>query len=202
MQNAKLQSKITGRAISLPDDNIDTDRIIPARFLKCVTFNELGAHVFEDDRAALKIAGKIHPFDDPKYHGSSVLFTGENFGSGSSREHAVHALIKWGIRAIISYRMYSEIFFSNATANGLPCVIVNPENWKILSRAITSDKGCKVSLDIEAMTVASGTRIISCSFQHKSTREVFLSGDWDNLGVLLDAKDETNKIIEKLQYYK
>ncbi len=192
----------TGRAIILPDDNIDTDRIIPARFLKSVTFDELGAHVFEDDRATAKKAGKIHSFDDPKYHGASVLFTGENFGSGSSREHAVHALIKYGIRAILSSGSYSEIFFGNALANGLPCIILEPDNWKKLMSRVTADREPKISIDLETMTVTDGVDRIHCSFQQPFAREVFLSGDWDKLGVLLDAKDETNKIIEKLPYYK
>src|SRR3990167_2074814 len=191
---------ITGRAIILPDDNIDTDRIIPARFLKCVTFDELGAHVFEDDRAAVKIAGKIHPFDDPKYQGASLLFTGKNFGSGSSREHAVHALIKWGIRAIISYSTYSEIFFNNAVSNGLPAVLVEEHAWKGCLKRLEKNINQVASINLDTMEVTFGELKEPITFQQQSARENFIMGSWDKLGVLLQAENSTEETIAALPY--
>lgn len=191
----------TGTSIILPEDNIDTDRIIPARFLKCVTFNELGAHVFEDDRAAARKAGETHPFDDVRYQGASILMTGANFGSGSSREHAVHALYKWGIRAIIARGAYSEIFFGNAFANGVPCFVVRGDDWEVLARAVIDDSQREVTIDIEAMTVAFGRHTIPCLFQQPSAREVFLHGEWDKLGMLLEHQKEVDAVIKKLPYH-
>lgn len=200
-------TKIIGRAIALNEDNIDTDRIIPARFLKCVTFDELGNRVFEDDRAAAKMAGKIHPFDDPKYQGASLLFTGKNFGSGSSREHAVHALMGWGkdmkffgIRAIIAGGAYSEIFFANALANGLPCAVVKREDLEEIARVFIVNPRIIFTLDLEDMNVRWENRAIPCVFQQERARGAFIGGSWDRIGILLEVKDETDKVIEKLPY--
>lgn len=191
---------ITGRAIILPEDNIDTDRIIPARFLRCVTFDELGVHVFEDDRAAARNTGKTHPFDDERFQGASILITGASFGSGSSREHAVHALYKWSIRAVIARGAYSEIFFGNALANGVPCLIVKGEDWEAMARAVTGDYGREVAIDIESMTVSSGSHTIPCSFQQPSAREALLHGEWDKLWMLLEHQKEVDAVIKKLPY--
>ncbi len=200
-------TKIQGRVILLPEDDIDTDRIIPARFLKSVTFDELGSHVFEDDRAAMKKEGKIHPFNDPRFRDATILITGAGFGSGSSREHAVHALMKRerdmgfpGIRAIAAPGAYSEIFFGNALANGLPCVTISREEFEEIARAFAVNPRMTLTLDLEAMSLRFTDRVISCVFQQASARDAFISGGWDKLGVLLDAKDETNKVIEKLPY--
>ena len=109
--------QVTGRVVPLPLDDIDTDRIIPARYLRCVTFDGLGEHSFEDDRKQ----DPNHPFDDARFQGASILLAGSNFGCGSSREHAPQALIRWGIKALIA-ESFAEIFFGNCTANGVPCV--------------------------------------------------------------------------------
>lgn len=191
---------ITGKPIILPEDDIDTDRIIPARFLKSVTFDELGAHIFEDDRAAARKAGKTHPFNDSSFREATILITGASFGSGSSREHAVHALIKCGINAIIARGVYSEIFFGNALANGLPCLIVQPEDWEVLTRAVGVDRERRIAIDIEAMTIAFGPHTISCSFQRPSAREALFYGSWDTLGILLERIKEADATIERLPY--
>lgn len=200
-------TKIIGRAISLNEDNIDTDRIIPARFLKCVTFNELGPHVFEDDRAAVKKDERTHPFDDPRFMDSTILITGSGFGSGSSREHAVHALMGWsrdmkfpGIRAIIAGGAYSEIFFANSLANGLPCVIVEREALEEIAIAFAENPRIIFTMDLEAMNVRWEDRVIPCLFQQEHARGALFYGSWDKLGILLEAKDETDKVIEKLPY--
>src|SRR6478735_5127363 len=122
MQNI---TQVTGSGVPLLLDDIDTDRIIPARFLRCVTFDGLGDHAFEDDRSQ----DKSHPFDDAHYRKGSVLVAGRNFGCGSSREHAPQSLMRWGIKAIVA-ESFAEIFFGNCTANGIPCVGVSPDDAK------------------------------------------------------------------------
>lgn len=199
--------KIIGCAIALLEDNIDTDRIIPARFLKCVTFNELGLHVFEDDRAAAKKAGRTHPFDDMRFRDATIMITGAAFGSGSSREHAVHALMDWGrdmkfpgIRAIVAGGAYSGIFFANALANGLPCVTVKRAYAEEIARAFIGNPRIIFTMDMEAMNVRWDNRVIPCLFQQEHARGAFFSGSWDKLGILLEAKDETDKVIDRLPY--
>jgi 3-isopropylmalate/(R)-2-methylmalate dehydratase small subunit len=191
---------ISGRAIILPDDNIDTDRIIPARFLKCVTFDELGNHVFEDDRAAEMKAGKKHPFDDPKFNSASILFTGKNFGSGSSREHAVHALIKWGIRAIVYYGDYSVIFFSYALSNALPTVLVEKQVWREYLKRLEESVSQAASIDLDMMELTFGALKAPITFQQPSARENFIMGSWDKLGVLLRAENRIEETIAALPY--
>lgn len=191
---------VTGRALILPEDNIDTDRIIPARFLKCVTFDELGSHVFEDDRAAARKAGETHPFDALRFQGSSILMTGANFGSGSSREHAVHALMKWGVRAVVSYGDYSEIFFTNALSNGLPPLIVDRGDWETVVARLQKDVTQEVRIDLEKMMLACGNLEMSVTFQQSSARETLITGSWDRLGVLLEAEDEIEQTLQGLPY--
>ncbi|KKT53377.1 MAG: hypothetical protein A2445_05550 [Candidatus Jacksonbacteria bacterium RIFOXYC2_FULL_44_29] len=197
---------ITGRGIILPDDNIDTDRIIPSRFLKCVTFDNLGGDVLADDRAALRKGGQIHPFDDPRYRGATILITGANFGSGSSREHAVHALTKWnkdesgGIKAIIAKGKYSEIFFGNAMANGLVCLMVGARDWLDLTEMVEHDPQQKITINFDKMAVSLGQKTWALEFQQPAAREALLSGSWDNLTTLLEAKDAVDARLTTLPY--
>src|SRR4029077_1833461 len=143
--------QITGQGIPLVLDDIDTDRIIPARYLRCVTFEGLGEHVFEDDRKQLP----GHPFDNPKFQGASVLVVGRNFGCGSSREHAPQALMRWGVKAIVG-ESFAEIFFGNCVANGIPAVCVSPDDAKKLGESIAANPAQNVTVDLVNSTVQCG----------------------------------------------
>ena len=186
---------IQGRCISLIGDDIDTDRIIPARFLKCVTFDSLGSAVFEDDRKDLK--GK-HPFDLTINKHSSILIVNSNFGCGSSREHAPQALLRWGIRAIIG-ESYAEIFYSNCVAIGIPCFTMDKISIKAIQKK--SKEGLILNIDVseaEARTSDSKFKLEIKS----STRNMFLSGEWDATSTLLKNTGLIEEKIKQLPYVK
>ena len=136
-------TSVSGRAFALRGDDIDTDRIIPARFLKCVSFEALGAQAFADDRKELDGA---HPFDQPAHAGASILVVNGNFGCGSSREHAPQALMRWGIRAVVGVS-FAEIFYGNCLALGIPCATAAPEQIKAIQAQVDGDLGRSWSLD-------------------------------------------------------
>ena len=184
---------IKGRCISLIGDDIDTDRIIPARFLKCVTFDSLGSAVFEDDRKDLK--GK-HPFDLTINKNSSILIVNSNFGCGSSREHAPQALLRWGIRAIIG-ESFAEIFYSNCVAIGIPCFTMDKISINKIQEM--SEKGLIFDIDIskaEARTSESKFKLEIKS----SSRNMFLSGEWDATSTLLNNSNLIEEKIKQLPY--
>jgi 3-isopropylmalate/(R)-2-methylmalate dehydratase small subunit len=190
--------RIEGTALPLPGDDVDTDRIIPARFLVSVTFEGLEKHVFEDDRASRRGTSSPHPFEEPAFAGASVLLVNRNFGCGSSREHAPQALQRWGIRAIVG-ESFSEIFFDNSLALGLPCVIAAPDAIRALREAVLRDPGLRVEVDLESRTVRAGA-ISSPITLPDSVREAFLSGGWDATGLLLERFEEVEAVAKKLPY--
>jgi 3-isopropylmalate/(R)-2-methylmalate dehydratase small subunit len=173
---------VTGRAVALRGDDVDTDRIMPARFLRAVSFDGLEAHVFEDDRRAAAAAGAIHPLDAPGGAGARVLLVNRNFGCGSSREHAPQALARWGIAAIVG-ESFAEIFFSNATALGVPCVSVRPEGVQALMALVERDPAAIVSIDLEGMVVTSGGIETACAMP-AAARNALLAGTWDATALL------------------
>ena len=147
----RLVTRVEGRAIPVPGHDIDTDRIMPARFLKAISFEGLEAHVFEDDRANARAQGTVHPFDDPAHQGAAVLIVNRNFGCGSSREHAPQALRRWGILAVVG-ESFSEIFFGNALAIGVPCVRVAPEAADWLIAQVQQRPGAPVVVDVAGLS--------------------------------------------------
>jgi 3-isopropylmalate/(R)-2-methylmalate dehydratase small subunit len=173
---------ISGRAVALPGEDIDTDRIMPARFLRSVSFDGLEAHVFEDDRRASAAAGVRHPFDDPARAGAAVLLVNRNFGCGSSREHAPQALARWGVKAIVG-ESFAEIFFSNATALGVPCVSASPEDVRAWMAAAERDPAATLTVDLETMTVRGGGVEAACTMP-AAARNAFLAGTWDATALL------------------
>ena len=189
-------SKIVGKPIVLTGDDIDTDRIIPARFLKCVSFENLGESVFKDDRENLK--GK-HPFDLESNKGSSILIVNSNFGCGSSREHAPQALLRWGIRAIIG-ESFAEIFYCNCIAIGIPCFTLP----KTLVKNIQENQNINNSIceiNINESTFKSTFFNFDLEIKN-SSKNMFLSGEWDATSTLLANKKLIEKKINDLPYTK
>ncbi|HEY9806312.1 MAG TPA: 3-isopropylmalate dehydratase small subunit [Candidatus Obscuribacterales bacterium] len=186
---------VVGRGVPLIGNDIDTDRIIPARFLRCVTFDGLGEQVFADDRAQ---APGQHPFDQPQYQGAKILVVNGNFGCGSSREHAPQAIAKWGIQAIVG-QSFAEIFFGNCVALGIPCVIAAPEDAKRLQEAIATNPQAEVKVDLEAMQVQCGDLTIPVTMGN-GPRQMFTSGTWDACGQLVAQAPQIQATAAKLPY--
>jgi 3-isopropylmalate/(R)-2-methylmalate dehydratase small subunit len=185
---------VTATAIPLLLDDIDTDRIIPARFLRCVTFEGLGAHAFEDDR--LQDPG--HPFEQSRFQGAGILVAGRNFGCGSSREHAPQSLMRWGIRAIIA-ESFAEIFFGNCNSLGIPAVRATRADLEALAAAIEQNPAVQVTLDLEQLTVKAGALTFSVSMP-ESARDALVSGQWDYLGRLLSAEGQVTQHAASIPY--
>ncbi|MFM2302962.1 MAG: hypothetical protein RLZZ135_365 [Cyanobacteriota bacterium] len=188
-------SSISSTGIPLTGNDIDTDRIIPARFLRCVTFDGLGANVFEDDRAQLQ--GK-HPFDLPQFQGAKILVVNSNFGCGSSREHAPQALAKWGIQAIVG-ESYSEIFFGNCVAMGIPCLTADSATTTRLQEIITSDSKTPITIDLVALQVQCGDFTAPLSIG-EGFRQQLTNGTWDACGQLVANATQTKATAAKLPY--
>jgi 3-isopropylmalate/(R)-2-methylmalate dehydratase small subunit len=190
--------RVVGTALPLPGDDVDTDRIIPARFLVSVSFEGLERHVFEDDRAARRGSASPHPFDDPRHAGASILVVNRNFGCGSSREHAPQALRRWGIRALVG-ESFSEIFFGNSLALGLPCVVAAPGSVRDLQEAVHREPRLPVEVDLASKTVRSGSFSAPIALPD-AARAAFLSGGWDATGLLLARFEEVEAVARKLPY--
>jgi 3-isopropylmalate/(R)-2-methylmalate dehydratase small subunit len=185
--------RVAGRALPLPGDDIDTDRIIPARFLKAVTFEGLEAHLFEDDRAA---GG--HPVDDERFAGATVLVVGRNFGCGSSREHAPQAIARRGFRAIVG-ESFSEIFFGNALMLGLPCATVARADIAAFVALVEHHPSTEVVVDLESLVVeADGRRLMAR--MPEAARQALISGAWDATGLLRERPEEIQAVAGRLPY--
>ena len=189
-------SQINGKCISLVGDDIDTDRIIPARFLKCVDFESLGKSVFDDDRKTLK--GK-HPFDLEANKGASILIVNSNFGCGSSREHAPQALMRWGIKAIIG-EGFADIFYSNCIAIGIPCFTLPSNSIKNIQKYI-DNKNLFFKIDLFKSTAISEDLKFNLEIK-ESSKKMFLSGEWDATTTLLENKALIEKKLNDLPYIK
>src|SRR5256885_13007757 len=173
--------QVSGRGIPLPGNDIDTDRIIPARFLKAVTFEGMGEHAFDGG----KKQNPEHPFNQKAYQGASVLVVGQNFGCGSSREHAPQALMRWGIRAIVG-GSFGEIFFGNCVMLGIPCLRASQEDIEWLPKAVAKSPQAPVTVDVEKQEVRFGDRAIKATVP-EGARNQLVGGTWDSTAVLLEA---------------
>jgi 3-isopropylmalate/(R)-2-methylmalate dehydratase small subunit len=190
--------RLEGTALPLRGDDIDTDRIIPARFLVSVTFEGLGEHVLKDDRAAAKAKGTPHPFDDPRFRGATVLLVGRNFGCGSSREHAPQAIHRRGFAAVIG-ESFSEIFFGNSLAIGLPCVRLPHDAMAELMGIVEKAPATRVVIDLKSESVALGERSFTLSIP-ENAREALLTGRWDGTSMLLERYAEVESVAARLPY--
>ena len=189
---------VSGSALSLPADDIDTDRIMPARFLKAVTFEGLEAHLFTDDRLEASRRGLTHPFDDPASQDARVLVVGRNFGCGSSREHAPQAIRRRGFGVVVG-ESFAEIFFGNAVMIGLPCVTVSPSDLALLHAAVAADPSLTIQVDLVARTVTAGPISAAASLP-ESARHALTSGEWDATAMLLADYEAVRRTAEKLPY--
>ncbi|MGA2015963.1 MAG: 3-isopropylmalate dehydratase small subunit [Opitutaceae bacterium] len=191
-------SRVAGRAVHVPGNDIDTDRIIPARYLKCVTFDGLGEFLFRDVRKNPDGSDRPHPLNDPRHKGASVLLTGANFGCGSSREHAPQALYKHGIRAVIA-EGFAEIFLGNSTTLGMPCVAASRGDISRIAAAVEADPGTEVVVDLAAQRVSFAGKTASVSIR-ESARDALVNGRWDPIGELLEGAPEAKRVASGLRY--
>ena len=185
---------VSGRAIPLRGNDIDTDRIMPARYLRVVSFDGLEQHLFEDDRKA----NPQHPFGDPRYAGAAVLVVNGNFGCGSSREHAPQGLERYGIRAIVG-ESFSEIFQGNSVLLGLPCISVDRESIEQLQALVEQTPEVIVEVNVETGTVSAGSLRLTGSVP-AAFRDAFVSGQWNGTAMLLDKFDEVRAVANSLPY--
>ena len=187
--------RIEGTAIPMRGHDIDTDRILPARFLRAVTFDGLELHLFEDDRRSVP----DHPFSNPAYQGASILLVNRNFGCGSSREHAPQALTRWGIRAVVG-ESFSEIFFGNAVALGLPCLTVRASDVGRMMQSVEADPKRLFALSIADLAVSSGGDLFVRGELPRAAQAAFLEGAWDATALLLEHDDQVQAVARSLPY--
>ena len=191
-------SLVEGNAVHVRGDDIDTDRIIPARFMKCVTFDGLGEYLFYDVRFDENGESKNHPLNDPSFSSASILLSGSNFGCGSSREHAPQSIYRAGFRAIIAGN-FAEIFFGNSTNLGIPCVSMDEGARNELASLIERNPSCSLSLDLINYQVRSIDQ--SWEFEiRKGARDSLINGTWDALDELLGNRDLIDGVSSRLPY--
>ena len=192
-------TSVSGKGVYVPGSDIDTDRIIPARFMKCVTFDGLGEYLFYDVRHHEDGSLKDHPLNDPKHADASILISGVNFGCGSSREHAPQALHKAGFRAVIA-QSFAEIFFGNCATLGMPCVTATAEDIEKLGAAVQADPELEIKIDIENNRVFFGDDNFTIHIAD-TARDAFLSARWDPIAELLEAEADVSETAGKLAYF-
>jgi 3-isopropylmalate/(R)-2-methylmalate dehydratase small subunit len=191
-------TQVAGRGVYVPGNDIDTDRIIPARFMKCVTFDGLGEFLFYDVRKNADGTDKPHPLNDPRFKGATILLSGANFGCGSSREHAPQAIHKYGFRAVIAEN-FAEIFFGNSTTLGIPCATASRADIAKIAAAIEANPQIEIVVDVAKQEIRFGGQTVKAAVRD-SARDALVNGRWDAIGELLDGKDAVLKTAAKLPY--
>lgn len=192
-------TQVSGHGVYVPGSDIDTDRIIPARFMKCVTFDGLGEYLFYDVRYHEDGSKKEHPLDDPRFSGANILLSGENFGCGSSREHAPQALNRFGIKAMIA-ESYAEIFFGNCTTLGMPCVTASANDIRTLAAAIEADPALDITIDIENSQVTYGEGNSIAVAIPNTASDALINGRWDPIAELLEGADKIAATVTAAGY--
>lgn len=189
---------ISGRAIPMRGNDIDTDRIVPARFLRAITFDGMETHLFEDDRKMGGPGHNRHPFDVPAYQDASIMLVNSNFGCGSSREHAPQAIRRWGIQAIVG-ESFAEIFFGNSAMIGMPCVTASAADVKTLQDLVERNPRTEVKIDLTTGTCEAGDFRCAVSLP-ANVRDAFATGAWDTTGLLLERYEEVTTKAARLPY--
>jgi 3-isopropylmalate/(R)-2-methylmalate dehydratase small subunit len=189
---------ISGRGVHVPGNDIDTDRIIPARFMKCVTFDGLGEYLFHDVRRNADGSAKQHPLNDPRFQGATILLSGANFGCGSSREHAPQALQKHGFRAMIA-ESYAEIFFGNCTTLGMPCLGASRADVQKVAAAVAANPAVEITIDLGRSEIRFAGQTIRAVIRD-SAREALINGRWDAIGDLLEGVGDVKRVAAGLPY--
>ncbi len=192
------RTKINGRAVPVHGDDIDTDSIIPARYLRCVTFDGLGRYAFYDERFDKEESAQDHPFNDPRFNGAAILLVNRNFGCGSSREHAPQALMRFGLRAFVG-ESFAEIFFGNCLALGLPAVCLRLQDIEQLMALVEKQPETELLLDLEQLCLTAGEIRVSCTIP-ESARQSLLGGTWDTTAVLTANMDKILAKAKELPY--
>ncbi|MDJ0577397.1 MAG: 3-isopropylmalate dehydratase small subunit [Xenococcaceae cyanobacterium MO_234.B1] len=187
--------QIIGQGVPVVGNDIDTDRIIPARFLRCITFDGLGEQAFADDRTQAQ--GK-HPFDLPQYQNANILVVNANFGCGSSREHAPQSLARWGIQGIIG-ESFAEIFLGNCTAIGVPCVTAPADVVQQIQKLLQDNPEIQIEINLETMTVVCGDLTTSVEM-NSASQQMFIRGTWDNCGQLVQNEPAIKNTASNLPY--
>jgi 3-isopropylmalate/(R)-2-methylmalate dehydratase small subunit len=199
-RSTKVIQEISGRGIVVRGNDIDTDRIIPARYMKELSFESLGQYSFYDQRFDASGKAVDHPFNDPRFQGAAVLLVNKNFGCGSSREHAPQALMRWGIRAIVG-ESFAEIFAGNCSALGVPTLTVSQEQIEELMKRVEAEPQTQIHIDLESRTLQAGSLNLSFSLAESQAR-VLLSGTWDTTTALLEGLPEIQATAKRLPYVK
>ena len=190
--------KLEGKAVYVPGDDVDTDRIIPARFMKCITFDGLGKYLFYDVRYNEDGSKKEHNLNDDRFSEATIIVSGNNFGCGSSREHAPQSIQKAGFKAVIA-GSFAEIFFGNSTNLGVVCVVVGNEDRKQIAELIDQNPEISVSIDLEVLKVNVGEYSFECTIKGDA-RKSLLDGSFDSLNELLEGNVEVDSIVSGLEY--
>ncbi|EDY83716.1 3-isopropylmalate dehydratase, small subunit [Verrucomicrobiia bacterium DG1235] len=191
-------TEVSGKGVVVAGDEIDTDRIIPARFMKCVTFDSMGEYLFYDVRKNEDGSDKEHPLNDPRFKEASILLTGANFGCGSSREHAPQAIYRYGFRGIIA-ESYAEIFFGNCTTLGIPCFIAAKEDIAKVAAAVEADPSLEITLDVESERIQFGNESVTAVVRD-TAQKALVAGKWDMIGELSESAGDVASVVAKLPY--
>jgi 3-isopropylmalate/(R)-2-methylmalate dehydratase small subunit len=195
----KKITEVAGTAVAVPGDDVDTDRIIPARFMKCVTFDGLGQYLFFDERFE-DATGRVksHPLNDSRFDGATILIGGRNFGCGSSREHAPQAIYRYGFRAVVA-ESFAEIFHGNSTTLGIPCVTASRDDLRSIRESIESQPKQEVVIDLIGETIRTNAATFPIRV-NPSARDALIHGRWDAIGELLEASGLVSQRVGELPY--
>jgi 3-isopropylmalate/(R)-2-methylmalate dehydratase small subunit len=193
----KITSR-AGRGVFVPGNDIDTDRIIPARFMKCVTFDGLGEFLFYDVRKNADDSDKPHPLNEPRFKGATILFSGANFGCGSSREHAPQAIQKYGFKAVVA-EGFAEIFFGNCATLGIPCAVATRADIAKIAAVIEANPQTEIVFDVAKQEIRFAGQTVKVDVR-ETARDALVNGRWDAIGELLDGVPQMKVTAAKLPY--